>query len=109
MPGTALVGASGCAISADSGMGPPGPPAALCIRPVADRGPLTKRQREILAYVAPGLSNREIADTLIVGIATVRSHLYGASRQLGAHTRRAAALVATSYNQDENAALTASA
>jgi DNA-binding CsgD family transcriptional regulator len=55
------------------------------------------------------MSNREIADTLIVGITTVKSHIYRASRRLGAHTRRAAARIATAHKSDVNGVFAASA
>jgi RNA polymerase sigma factor (sigma-70 family) len=36
---------------------------------------LTKREREIVALVAEGLTNKEIADKLCISQATVRTHL----------------------------------
>ncbi|SDP74930.1 two component transcriptional regulator, LuxR family [Actinopolyspora xinjiangensis] len=36
---------------------------------------LTHREREILCYVGQGLSNREIADRLVVGEATIKTHV----------------------------------
>ncbi|MFD9734540.1 LuxR C-terminal-related transcriptional regulator [Umezawaea sp. NPDC059074] len=49
--------------------------------------PLTEREREIVAMAARGLSNRRIADLLVVSVRTVEGHLYRASAKLGATTR----------------------
>jgi len=49
---------------------------------------LTKREREILALVAKGLSNQQIADELSITEGTVRQHLvhiYAAVLDLNAH------------------------
>ncbi len=44
--------------------------------------PLTVREREIANLVAAGLSNKEIADRLVVSIRTVEGHLYRACIKL---------------------------
>ncbi len=44
--------------------------------------PLTVREREIANLVAAGLSNREIADRLVVSVRTVEGHLYRACIKL---------------------------
>ncbi len=44
--------------------------------------PLTMREREIANLVAAGLSNREIADRLVVSVRTVEGHLYRACIKL---------------------------
>ena len=51
---------------------------------------VTPRQREILALVADGLTNGEIAAALEISPETVRKHLENAYAQLGVHTRTAA-------------------
>ncbi|MFE4501339.1 LuxR C-terminal-related transcriptional regulator [Rhodococcus sp. NPDC056743] len=49
--------------------------------------PLTGRQREIVALAASGLSNRQIAQRLVVSVRTVEGHLYRASQRTGAAGR----------------------
>jgi DNA-binding NarL/FixJ family response regulator len=44
--------------------------------------PLTVREREIANLVAAGLSNKEIADRLVVSVRTVEGHLYRACVKL---------------------------
>ncbi|MFD1815225.1 helix-turn-helix transcriptional regulator [Rhodococcus gannanensis] len=44
--------------------------------------PLTSREREIASMVAVGLSNREIADRLVVSVRTVEGHIYRACTKL---------------------------
>ncbi|WP_191242438.1 helix-turn-helix transcriptional regulator [Amycolatopsis deserti] len=51
--------------------------------------PLTDREREIVTLAARGLSNREIADRLVVSVRTVEGHLYRASTKLGVTERTA--------------------
>jgi DNA-binding NarL/FixJ family response regulator len=53
--------------------------------PELDR--LTDREREIVAWVATGRSNDEIAETLVVSPATVRTHVSRAMIKLGARDR----------------------
>jgi DNA-binding NarL/FixJ family response regulator len=48
--------------------------------------PLTRREHEI-TLAASGLSNREIAQRLIVSVRTVENHLYRASTKLGTTDR----------------------
>ena len=49
--------------------------------------PLTSRQREIVTLAAGGLSNRQIADRLVVSVRTVEGRLYRACAKLGASDR----------------------
>jgi RNA polymerase sigma factor (sigma-70 family) len=56
---------------------------------------LTEREREVMALAAAGLSNKEIADELVISIATAKTHVSRAMRKLHAHDR--AQLVAFAY------------
>ena len=51
---------------------------------------LSKREREILACVARGLSDREIADHLVLSTHTVHRHVANIRRKLGRSSRTAA-------------------
>ena len=55
---------------------------------------LTPREREILALVADGLSNADIAARLHVGRATVKTHLLHVFDKLGVNDRSAAVVTA---------------
>ncbi|CAL9660366.1 Transcriptional regulatory protein DegU [Actinosynnema sp. ALI-1.44] len=56
---------------------------------------LTAREREVLALVAGGLSNEEIADHLVISPATARTHVSRVMVKLGARDR--AQLVVLAY------------
>ena len=57
--------------------------------------PLTEREREVMALVAEGLSNDEIAERLFVSPATAKTHVSRAMTKLGARDR--AQLVVFAY------------
>jgi DNA-binding NarL/FixJ family response regulator len=63
--------------------------------PVPDLGALTEREREVMALVAGGLSNDEIAGRLIISPATAKTHVSRAMVKLGARDR--AQLVVFAY------------
>jgi DNA-binding CsgD family transcriptional regulator len=48
---------------------------------------LTSREQEIATLTAQGLSNREIAERLVVAVRTVDNHLYNIFAKLGVHSR----------------------
>ncbi|MET7839667.1 response regulator transcription factor [Streptomyces sp. NPDC005356] len=56
--------------------------------------PLSAREREVLALVAKGTSNREIARVLFISEATVKTHLTHVYGKLGVKDRAAAVAVA---------------
>lgn len=56
---------------------------------------LTTREREVLSYVARGQTNAEIAESLVVSIETVKSHLRSLLSKSG--TRHRTELVVRSY------------
>ncbi|MGH2499739.1 MAG: response regulator [Candidatus Limnocylindria bacterium] len=55
---------------------------------------LTKREREILALVAEGMSNREIAERLVLSPETVKSHVAAILEKLSVSDRTQAAIYA---------------
>ena len=91
--------------------GPRGRAAVARDRPAADRrggvsagarwpGPeeleeLTAREREVMALVAHGLNNQEIAERLVISIATAKTHVSRALRKVDARDR--AQLVSLAY------------
>ena len=49
--------------------------------------PLSDREMEVLRLIAEGLSNREIAERLIVGLGTVKTHINNLYRKLDVNSR----------------------
>jgi DNA-binding NarL/FixJ family response regulator len=68
------------------------PPDALA---ATGMGTLTSREREVVALVAHGLSNDEIAEALVLSPATAKTHVSRAMTKLGARDR--AQLVVFAY------------
>ena len=66
--------------------------------PVQDKqpadNPLTKREQEILALVAAGKSNQEIAEILYIASGTVRVHVHAILHKLEVRDRTQAAILA---------------
>jgi NarL family two-component system response regulator LiaR len=69
--------------------------------------PLTEREMEVLQLVAQGMSNQEIAERLVIGDATVRTHIGNILTKLHLANRVQAALYAlrkglSTLNDEEN-------
>jgi RNA polymerase sigma factor (sigma-70 family) len=56
---------------------------------------LTEREREVLELLAQGLTNKEIAEKLVITTNTVKRHLKAVFEKLDVHTRSAATAKAT--------------
>ena len=65
--------------------------AALAREPAAAGESLTAREHEILDLITAGLSNKEIATRLFIGVPTVKTHVHNILRKLGASRRGQAA------------------
>ena len=63
-------------------------------RPRALHQDLTERERDVLRLIADGLSNQEIADTLHIGIKTVKTHVSNILDKLQVKDRTQAAVYA---------------
>jgi DNA-binding CsgD family transcriptional regulator len=64
--------------------GPPATPPLLESEPL---GSLTRREQEIVELAAGGLTDKEIAERLVVSARTVQTHLYNAYAKLGVEGR----------------------
>jgi DNA-binding NarL/FixJ family response regulator len=60
---------------------------------------LTRREREVVTFIALGYDTREIAATLFVSPETVKSHVRKAMSKLGARTRAQLVAVALAGGQ----------
>jgi DNA-binding CsgD family transcriptional regulator len=70
-----------CAVASKCGLNTP------AVNIVARPLPLSGREREISTLVAAGLSNRQIAEKLVVSVRTVEGHLYRLFTKLGINNR----------------------
>jgi len=59
---------------------------------------MTKREREIIALIADGMSNKEIAQQLNIATHTVKSHVHNIMEKLDLHTR----LQLSKFTREEN-------
>jgi DNA-binding NarL/FixJ family response regulator len=74
-------------------------PAESAIRPVEQ---LTEREEQILATVARGRTNSEIADELYISLSTVKSHITSLMAKLGVRNRVEIAIWAYETNRVKN-------
>ena len=82
--------ASLAAAPSEPAMTAPAPPSVVGV--VSDLTQLTEREREILALLARGASNREISEALYIAGGTVKNHLSNILSKLGVRDRTQAAL-----------------
>jgi DNA-binding NarL/FixJ family response regulator len=69
------------------------PESGVGVRPV--RSPLTPREWEVLDLLCADRSTDDIADTLVLSVETVRSHIKNLLRKLGVRSREEAVALAT--------------
>ena len=69
--------------------------------PTMTRAALTKRERQIVARVARGRTNREIAQELNIGEQTVKNHLSGIFEKMQVRNRLELALLAVQRGLDK--------
>ena len=80
------------AFAAEPAPSPAGPAAAASVPALIE--PLSDRELEVLAGIAAGLSNREIAARLYLSLSTVKWHTANIYGKLGVHSRTQAVSVA---------------
>lgn len=76
---------------------PPPPPQASAGRE-RERSPLSQREREIVALVAQGFKNKEMAEKMFISEQTVKNHLHNIFDKLGVSDRLELALYAIHNN-----------
>jgi len=59
---------------------------------------LTDREREVLAFLAKGCSNQQIAEQLVITPATVKFHMRGIRSKLGASSRTKTVVLAMRHH-----------
>ncbi len=65
--------------------------------PVVDAGLLSKREREVVAMVAAGMTNRQIADRLFIAERTAEGHVERIRNKLGVRSRTEVATWAVAH------------
>jgi DNA-binding CsgD family transcriptional regulator len=86
-----------CSIRADALAQQCGGASTPALRQASDRLPLTDREREIVALIADGLSNRAVAERLTLSVRTVETHIYRAMAKTGTTSREELANLLTPH------------
>ena len=76
----------------------PPPQAAAAAPRERERSPLSQREREIVALVAQGFKNKEMAEKMFISEQTVKNHLHNIFDKLGVSDRLELALYAIHNN-----------
>lgn len=76
----------------------PEPPAAASTHPARSPAGLTPREGEVLRLLADGLTNKEIAERLVVSLPTVSTHVASIFNKLGVTSRAAATRYAVEHH-----------
>ncbi len=84
-------------VAAEETPAPPPPPAMPAPRE-RERSPLSQREREIVALVAQGFKNKEMAEKMFISEQTVKNHLHNIFDKLGVSDRLELALYAIHNN-----------
>jgi DNA-binding NarL/FixJ family response regulator len=77
---------------------PPPPPPPQSQGRERERSPLSQREREIVALVAQGFKNKEMAEKMFISEQTVKNHLHNIFDKLGVSDRLELALYAIHNN-----------
>ena len=77
---------------------PPMPPPPVASVRERERSPLSQREREIVALVAQGFKNKEMAEKMFISEQTVKNHLHNIFDKLGVSDRLELALYAIHNN-----------
>lgn len=71
--------------------------------PIKDAAKMTRREQEIVALIAQGMSNKDIARSLNLATHTVKSHVHNILEKLALHSRlQVAAYSHTQINSNKN-------
>jgi DNA-binding NarL/FixJ family response regulator len=81
--------------------GPAAPPPSPALKP-RERNPLSAREREIVALVAQGYKNKEMAEKMFISEQTVKNHLHNIFDKLGVSDRLELALFAIHQGLHQN-------